>query len=377
MAEHTVSIRNADIVDEGAHEEAQGFDDQDAPPRAELSRCDEKKQVTRWQLPLQVACPSKQTCIIWTGFVLYFLAAILLYSHLEGWDVIECIYFAVVVVTTVGYGDYLPTSDGAKIATVLLVHFALVIVAFALTDMVRLVQSAATRLMRMDESGLGIFNTEATRRRRRCRSLMAFLFYLLVLAIGTLVFALAIDWVEAGAGDGSKWLNGLYLTVITVTTIGFGDFSPAYGDHGLQIFGIFLMLIGIPATASALALFTRMVFGEINDALRLRVIQGRMTSKKFDGVNEFVREMRENGVGNYRHQGDDLISRFEYLCFVLVENGVVELRNIQNVMKNFDEIDHDGAGFIARTDVVKSGSHQSFQDPQLIRSENTASKMEI
>jgi hypothetical protein len=229
----------------------------------------------------------------------------------------------------------------------------------------------------MDESSLGIFNTEAIRRRSRSRSLMAFSFYLLVLAIGTLVFALAVDWGEAGESDGSKWLNGLYLTVITVTTIGFGDFSPASGGRGLQIFGIFLMLIGIPATASALTLFTRMIFGEINDALRLRVILGRMTINKAECVDDFVGEMRENGVGKCRHQGDDLISRFEYLCFVLVEHGVVELRDIEKVMKNFDEIDNDGIGFIARTTVAKSDSRQSLQDPQLISSGSTASKLEV
>merc|ERR1712139_82456 len=60
---------------------------------------------------------------------------------------------------------------------------------------------------------------------------------------------------------------------------------------------------------------------------------------------------RAEGVGNYRNQGENQISRFEYLCFMLVKDDVVELKNIKNVMKNFDAIDSTGTGFIGLEDV--------------------------
>jgi len=301
------------------------------------------------------------TVLIGISLIVYYVATIVLYSNLEGWGVVDCIYFAVVVVTTVGYGDYLPTSDAAKIVTIVMAHFALIIVAFSITDLVKIVRDVTTRAMRLHEHNLGIFNKDAIKARRRCRSLFSFLFYIFILAVGTIVFATCIDWEE---NDGSAWLNGLYLTVITVTTIGFGDFSPA-DTHGLKMFGCFLMLIGIPAAASALTLLTQMVFGEMRDEVHLKVIQDRMTEEKFEAVNDFVKQMRATGVGNYRNQGDDLISRFEYLSFVLVQNEVIDVQHLQDVMRNFDEIDKTQTGFIGLSD-VRSPSVQDAQRPSLL-----------
>merc|ERR1712070_1368502 len=98
--------------------------------------------------------------------------------------------------------------------------------------------------------------------------------------------------------SGNEWINGLYLTVITVTTIGFGDFSPQETD-GLKFFSCALMIIGIPASAAALSLGTQMVFGEQRASIRLKLLQAELDQTSFEGLNEFVRNMRTEGVGNY------------------------------------------------------------------------------
>lgn len=277
----------------------------------------------------------------------------------------DCIYFAIVVVTTVGYGDLLPTSDGSKIATVIIVHVALITAAFAISETISLAKHVAMKALRADDMGLGIFNKRASRWRSRYRSFLSLVFYLSILVAGTLVFSNCISW---GEDAGNKWVNGLYLTVITVTTIGFGDFSPV-DTPALKTFGCLLMLIGIPAAASFLTLLTHQVFGEVHDELHLRVIRDRLTPLKFKGLTSWVRGMRAAGVGNYRNQGEDQVSRFEYLCFVLVKNGVVTVNNIHEVMKNLDEIDTTGTGFLSLDDV--EASHSRFHsDASHFRSES-------
>ena len=50
-----------------------------------------------------------------------FAVGTLFYSIVEGWSVIDAFYFSTMTLATVGYGDLAPSSDGAKLFTVLYV----------------------------------------------------------------------------------------------------------------------------------------------------------------------------------------------------------------------------------------------------------------
>jgi voltage-gated potassium channel len=41
-----------------------------------------------------------------------------LYHWLEGWDWLDSIYFVVITLTTIGYGDFHPTTPATKIITI-------------------------------------------------------------------------------------------------------------------------------------------------------------------------------------------------------------------------------------------------------------------
>tara|TARA_B100000780_G_C21011337_1_gene404982 strand:- start:47 stop:973 length:927 start_codon:yes stop_codon:yes gene_type:complete len=60
---------------------------------------------------------------------LFLLVGIIFFPLMEGWTVLDALYFGVVTLTTVGYGDLLPTSDGSKVFTTLFVFFGVSIVA--------------------------------------------------------------------------------------------------------------------------------------------------------------------------------------------------------------------------------------------------------
>jgi len=42
----------------------------------------------------------------------------LVYRYLEDWNWIDCLYFSVVTLTTVGYGDIAPTTSAGKLFTI-------------------------------------------------------------------------------------------------------------------------------------------------------------------------------------------------------------------------------------------------------------------
>ncbi len=58
--------------------------------------------------------------------LLYLVAAVVasgcvFYRAVEGWNWVDSLYFTVVTLTTVGYGDLTPTTAGSKIFTVVLI----------------------------------------------------------------------------------------------------------------------------------------------------------------------------------------------------------------------------------------------------------------
>ena len=47
------------------------------------------------------------------------LTGTIFYWRFEDWTIVESLYFCIVTLTTVGYGDFAPTSDGTQIFTII------------------------------------------------------------------------------------------------------------------------------------------------------------------------------------------------------------------------------------------------------------------
>lgn len=43
----------------------------------------------------------------------------LTYHYLEGWSIIDSLYFSIVTLTTIGYGDFTPQTDEGKLFTII------------------------------------------------------------------------------------------------------------------------------------------------------------------------------------------------------------------------------------------------------------------
>jgi len=66
--------------------------------------------VAVWRDPETKALPFVAAALVLTGTIFYW--------RFEDWTIIEALYFSVVTLTTVGYGDLHPTSAGTEIFTI-------------------------------------------------------------------------------------------------------------------------------------------------------------------------------------------------------------------------------------------------------------------
>jgi len=275
--------------------------------------------------------------------VLYELVGIAYYAGGQGWAVGDVIYFSVVVLTTVGYGDILPSTDGEKMFTCFYALSALVIAACAVSNVMDAIHEYAAEKAaeaRSESGDVGIFEgREQKNKERRLAMLKNLGLFTVLIALGTVVFGTGKDW-AGEESEGSDWVNAFYLSVITLTTMGFGDFSST--SDGEKAFNIFFMIIGIPVFAGCLGTFTEYIFGEQKDEIQLRLIKGGMCSEKFDSMEEFCNKLSSVGAKHERKSGfaaDGKISEIEFLSFVLVENGVATIDQIKDAMDNFAELD--------------------------------------
>jgi voltage-gated potassium channel len=76
-----------------------------------------KAVVAFWRDPETKALPVIVGILLLTGTIFYW--------SVEDWSLIESLYFSVVTLTTVGYGDFAPTSDYSRIFTIIYIFIGL------------------------------------------------------------------------------------------------------------------------------------------------------------------------------------------------------------------------------------------------------------
>ena len=80
-----------------------------------------------------------RSILLWAAGAL--LIGMLVYHRLEGWSLFDALYFSVITLATVGYGDLVPTTPIAKLFTIVYVVNGVSIL-LTLLDRVRVVRTA-------------------------------------------------------------------------------------------------------------------------------------------------------------------------------------------------------------------------------------------
>jgi voltage-gated potassium channel len=107
--------------------------------------------VAVWRDPETKALPVVAGALVLTGTLFYW--------RFEDWTIIEALYFCIVTLTTVGYGDLSPTSSGTQI-------FTIVYILTGFGVLVALLTSVAQQYLTQKAETGGVRARVSARRRR-------------------------------------------------------------------------------------------------------------------------------------------------------------------------------------------------------------------
>lgn len=250
--------------------------------------------------------------------------------------VVDGLYFSVVSLTTVGYGDITMTSDAKRLYVAAYLLIGVALVAGALSSVLDLLLSRhEQRLAEALESTLGVGEvrrdvTAPAQRgfiRRLCAAVtVSVLVALLMGVIGLVVMSAAMGW---------SFEESVYWVVVTMTTVGYGDVTPT--TTGTRIFAIVFIPVSTYALGKAIA-----------DVAEAR-------SKKAERES-FVRILRQQldkaAFSKMDRSGDGRVDRFEFLASTLLKQKKLTKEELDVITARFDEIDVDNTGFIEREEVA-------------------------
>mmetsp|Transcript_27558 Transcript_27558/g.76998 ORF Transcript_27558/g.76998 Transcript_27558/m.76998 type:complete len:359 (+) Transcript_27558:66-1142(+) len=250
---------------------------------------------------------------------------------------VDGLYMSVIILTTVGYGDCTPKDTaGPLIFTTLYVVVGIAIIGYALSIIAdTILQRQEEMIMRvMDRKGAETAEESADnferqeRRQRRIKQAACIISLVVVLLVGTLFYSLFDNVTDM------TFLDALYFSVITCTTVGFGDFLPITNSQ--KIFAIFYTLVGTLVTAASLSTFAELFMQEKN----VRLLD-QITSKEL--TIGYLEEMDEDGDGQ--------ISEMEFVVHQIIFHEKVTKQEVAEIRQAFRQLDEDGSGFLDADDL--------------------------
>ena len=162
--------------------------------------------------------------------------------------------------------------------------------------------------------------------------ILKFLRTKIYLAISLLIVVLLIGVLGFRIISGYSWIDAVYMTVITITTVGFGEVQPL--DDSSKIFTVFLILSSVVIVGYALSIITEYILSRNN----LEDLKKKKMQKK---INSFENHTIICGYGRNGKQAAKKLMSYKKKFVIIEKNKDIvekfESETIPMVLGNANE----------------------------------------
>ncbi|KAL5795502.1 hypothetical protein ACOSQ2_000322 [Xanthoceras sorbifolium] len=290
--------------------------------------------------------PLKSTPLIvqqaFIGLVIYIIIGIAIFlisGSFKGTNTVkpvDALYFIVVTLCTIGYGDIVPDTTFTKLFTCVFILVGFGFIDILLNGLVTYIcdRQEAVLLSTVDENRFNtmvrtyLIDEEKGRMRIRIK---------VCLALGVVIGCIAVGTVSVHFLEELNWVDSFYLSVTSVTTVGYGDY--AFTTVKGRCFAVLWLLVSTLAVARAFLYLTELRIDKRHRRIAKWVLQKKMT------LGDLLAADLDN---------DGSISKSEFVIYKLKEMGKIAEKDILQICNQFDTIDDSRCGKITIADLMKA-----------------------
>lgn len=242
-------------------------------------------------------------------------------------NIVDAIYFCIVTMCTIGYGDITPTTPFAKLFSCVFVLVGFGFIDILLSGMVNYVLDSQEALL-LSAVAAGHHETaknylvDIKKGRMRIRLKVALAFGVVIMCIGVGTFVM--HFLET-----LGWLDSFYLACMSVTTVGYGDH--AFTTLSGRLFASVWLLVSTLAVARSFLYLAEARIDRRHRLIAKLVLQKEMT------IGDLVAADLDN---------DGCVSKSDFVVYKLKQMGKIEEKDILEVCKQFNRLDTDNSGKI-------------------------------
>ncbi|CAN6451713.1 unnamed protein product [Victoria cruziana] len=272
--------------------------------------------------------------------ILYLSLGVLVFffnrHHFSGDDTspfIDALYFCVVTMCTIGYGDITPSSPAAKLFSIMFVLVGFGFIDILLSGMVNYVLDLQESLLLSSAiKGEAARNYIIDVKKGRMRIRMK-----IGLALGVVVLCIGVGILFLRCVEKLGWLDSFYLSVMSVTTVGYGD--QAFKTLAGRVFASVWLLVSTLAVARAF-----LYLAEWRIDRRHRRIAKWVLHRDMTVLDLIAADIDNNGF----------VSKSEFVIYKLKEMGKIGEKDILQICNQFNRLDTGKCGKITLSDLMES-----------------------